>query len=109
MNENEAMGFGRQKQIRSAVPAVTHVDYSARLQTVNQKRHPHFYALINAFYELTGCPMVINTSFNRMDEPIVCTPEDAVKCFLNTGIDVLVMENFVVSKTGNGFIEKDKF
>jgi carbamoyltransferase len=81
------------------IPAVTHLDYSARLQTVNTAQHPDFYNLIKAFYELTGCPMVINTSFNRMDEPIVCSPNDAVLCFLNTGIDVLVMDGFVVRKS----------
>jgi carbamoyltransferase len=97
LNE-KAEGFEKFKQIRSVIPAVTHIDYSARLQTVNHEQHPDFYNLINAFYSLTGCPMVINTSFNRMDEPIVCTPEDAVKCFINTGIDVLVMENFIVRK-----------
>ena len=85
-------------QARSVVPAVTHLDYTARLQTVDKAQHPDFYQLINAFYQLTGCPMVINTSFNRMDEPIVCTPNDAVLCFLNTGIDVLVMENYLVRK-----------
>jgi carbamoyltransferase len=85
-------------QERSVIPAVTHLDYSARLQTVNPNQHPDFYNLINAFYHLTGCPMVINTSFNRMDEPIVCTPEDAILCFLNTEIDVLVVGDFVVRK-----------
>jgi len=90
----------RLNQRRSVVPAVTHIDYSSRLQTVNAIQHPDFYKLISAFYHLTGCPMVINTSFNRMDEPIVCSPSDAVACFLNTGIDVLVLENFIVKKTG---------
>jgi len=80
------------------IPAVTHLDYSARLQTVNPNQHPDFYKLINAFYQLTACPMVINTSFNRMDEPIVCTPKDAILCFLNTEIDVLVLGDFVVRK-----------
>jgi len=95
---DEAEGFEKFKQIRSTIPAVTHVDYSARLQTVNREQHPDFYDLINAFYNLTGCPMVINTSFNRMDEPIVCTPEDAIKCFINTGIDILIIENYIVRK-----------
>jgi len=85
-------------QVRSVIPAVTHVDYSARLQTVSRTTHPDFYKLINAFYELTGCPMLVNTSFNRMDEPIVCSPEDAVRCFLNTDIDILVINQFVVLK-----------
>jgi carbamoyltransferase len=88
----------RIKQARSVIPAVTHLDYTARIQTVNKEQQPDFYKLIAAFYALTGCPMVINTSFNRMDEPIVCTPEDAVLCFLNTGIDVLVMDGVVVYK-----------
>jgi len=98
VGDETAQGFDKFKQTRSTIPAVTHVDYSARLQTVNQQQHPDLYNLINAFYKLTGCPMVINTSFNRMDEPIVCTPADAIACFLNTGIDVLVMEGFVVRK-----------
>jgi len=95
----EESAFARINHARSVIPAVTHLDYSARLQTVNAAQHPDLYKLINAFYELTGCPMVINTSFNRMDEPIVCSPEDAVLCFLNTGIDVLVIEGFVVRKS----------
>ena len=86
-------------QIRSVIPAVTHVDYSARIQTVNITEHSDFYQLIKAFHDLTGCPMLINTSFNRMDEPIVCTPEDAVKCFLNTDIDVLVINEFLIRKS----------
>ncbi|WP_461453553.1 carbamoyltransferase family protein [Mucilaginibacter sp.] len=85
-------------QERSVIPAVTHLDYSARLQTVNADQHPDFYGLINAFYKQTGCPMVINTSFNRMDEPIVCTPQDAILCFLNTEIDMLVVGGFLVRK-----------
>jgi carbamoyltransferase len=97
LTNSDAVGFDKFKQARSVIPAVTHVDYSARLQTVNQQ-HADLYRLIKAFYELTGCPMVINTSFNRMDEPIVCTPADAITCFLNTGIDVLVMDGFVVKK-----------
>jgi len=94
----EQNAFARINHERSVIPAVTHLDYSARLQTVNSTQHPDLYQLISAFHQLTGCPMVINTSFNRMDEPIVCTPEDAVLCFLNTGIDVLVIEGFVVRK-----------
>lgn len=85
-------------QERSVVPAITHLDYSARLQTVNQTQHPDLYKLIDAFYQETGCPMVINTSFNRMDEPIVCTPEDAILCFLNTEMDILAIGNFLVTK-----------
>ena len=84
--------------VRSIIPAVTHVDYSARLQTVNPVDHPDFYQVIKAFYNLTGCPMVINTSFNRMDEPIVCSPQDAIKCFFGTGIDILVINEFLIRK-----------
>jgi carbamoyltransferase len=97
--QQDETGIALLKQIRSVIPAVTHVDNTARLQTVNEKEHPDFYQLIKAFYNLTGCPMLINTSFNRMDEPIVCTPDDAIKCFLNTGIDVLVINQFLVRKS----------
>jgi carbamoyltransferase len=95
---NETDAFASLNQSRSVIPAITHIDYSSRLQTVNALQHADFHKLITAFYNLTGCPMVINTSFNRMDEPIVCTPSDAIECFLNTGMDVLVIENFIVRK-----------
>ncbi len=87
------------KIIRSDVPAITHVDYSARVQTVDQARHGRYYDIIKKFHEKTGCPVVINTSFNIRGEPIVCTPENAYRCFLATNMDVLVMENFVLHKT----------
>ncbi len=83
---------------RSVIPAVTHVDYSARLQTVDRDRNPRFHALLRTFYEHTGCPVLVNTSFNVRGEPIVCTPADALRCFLATEIDVLVIENFMVRK-----------
>jgi len=83
---------------RSAVPAVTHVDYSARLQTVDASHHPRFYRLIETFHQRTGCPMLVNTSFNVRGEPIVCTPQDAFRCFLATDMDALVLENFVLLK-----------
>lgn len=83
---------------RSRIPAVTHVDYSARVQTVNPERHGLYHALIRRFYELTGCPVVVNTSFNVRGEPIVCTPEDAYRCFMFTHIDVLVLGNFLLLK-----------
>jgi len=100
----ELSGTDKLKQIRSSVPAITHVDFSARLQTVNPSGNPSFYKLLSAFYQLTGCPMIINTSFNVMDEPIVCSPEDAIACFLHSGIDILAMEGLVVEKS----IEKIK-
>ena len=83
---------------RSTIPAVTHVDYSARLQTIDERRNPGMYALMTAFYELTGCPVLVNTSFNVRGEPIVCTPEDAYRCFLATDMDILVLEGLVLDK-----------
>jgi carbamoyltransferase len=83
---------------RSTVPAVTHVDYSARAQTVDEDRHPRFYRLLQAFYQRTGCPMLVNTSFNVRGEPIVCTPQDALHCFLATDMDALVLEDSVLLK-----------
>jgi carbamoyltransferase len=85
------------KVVRSEIPAVTHVDYSARLQTVDE-RHGRFYRLLQRFYDKTGCPVLINTSFNIRGEPIVCTPAHAYRCFLATNMDVLVIENFVLLK-----------
>lgn len=83
---------------RSEFPAVTHVDYSARLQTVRKETNPKFYSLLERFDRKTGCPMLINTSFNVRGEPIVCTPEDAFRCFMGTEMDYLVIGNFVLSK-----------
>ena len=84
--------------VRSEIPAVTHVDYSARLQTVDEPRNPRLYRLLEAFDRLTGCPILVNTSFNVRGEPIVCTPEDAYRCFLATDMDVLVLEDVVIAK-----------
>jgi carbamoyltransferase len=84
--------------VRSEIPAVTHVDYSARLQTVDAMRNPRMHRLITEFYRQTGCPVVVNTSFNVRGEPIVCTPEDAYRCFLATEMDALVLENCVLLK-----------
>jgi carbamoyltransferase len=86
--------------VRSTIPAVTHVDYSARIQTVDEERNPRFYRLLKAFYALTGCPVLVNTSFNVRGEPIVCTPQNAHRCFLATGMDALVLEDFVLTKNG---------
>jgi carbamoyltransferase len=83
---------------RSRVPAVTHVDFSARVQTVDEERNPRFYRLLRAFHERTGCPMLVNTSFNVRGEPIVCTPREAYRCFRSTGMDALVLGNCVVRK-----------
>ena len=92
-------GIEKLKVPRSKVPAVTHVDYSARVQTVDAVRHGRYRTLIEKFDEKTGCPVLINTSFNVRGEPIVCTPDDAHRCFLATNMDVLVLENFVLLKT----------
>jgi carbamoyltransferase len=83
---------------RSTIPAVTHIDYSARLQTVDPDRNPRLHGLLRAFQDRTGCPVLVNTSFNVRGEPIVCTPRDAYRCFLATDIDVLVLGNFLVRK-----------
>jgi carbamoyltransferase len=83
---------------RSTIPAVTHVDYSARIQTVDSRRNPRFHRLLQSFYELTQCPVLVNTSFNVRGEPIVCTPQDAYRCFEATEMDALVLEDCVVSK-----------
>ncbi len=84
--------------VRSTIPAVTHVDYSARVQTVGPEHNPRFHALLEAFHEMTGCPVLVNTSFNVRGEPIVCTPEEAYRCFLATDMDALVLEDFVLHK-----------
>ena len=106
LNENEKKLFGIEKlnTIRSSIPAVTHVDYSARIQTVSKETNPKYYALISEFKKLTNCPLIINTSFNIRGEPIVCTPEDAFKCFMTTGLDILIIENFVLKKDQQTFL-----
>ena len=83
---------------RSRLPAITHVDYSARVQTVDKLRHPKLHRLMRRFKEKTGCAVIINTSFNIRGEPIVCSPEHAYRCFMATNMDVLVMENQVLFK-----------
>ncbi|MBT6181708.1 MAG: hypothetical protein HOI00_07160, partial [Halieaceae bacterium] len=101
MSEEEGALFGIDKLnvARSSVPAITHVDYSARLQTVHAETNPRFHALLSAFEAITDCPVLINTSFNVRGEPIVCTPEDAYRCFMRTEMDMLVLENAVLLKT----------
>lgn len=94
----EAGILERLKNKRSDIPAVTHLDYSARIQTVSKRDNPDYHAVISAFDRLTGIPVIVNTSFNVRGEPIVCTPEDAYRCFMRTEMDVLVMENFILFK-----------
>jgi hypothetical protein len=91
--------FGRLKERRSTLPAITHVDYSARIQTVSAATNPRFYELLNAFERRTGCPVLVNTSFNVRGEPPVCTPEEAYRCFSRTDMDYLALGNFLVEKT----------
>lgn len=96
--EKQLWGIDMLNVVRSEIPAITHVDYSARLQTVNKEHNPAYHGLINKFYEKTGCPVIVNTSFNVRGEPIVESPLDAYKCFMRTEIDVLVLGNYVFTK-----------
>ena len=98
-NPNTLFGIEKLNQKRSIIPAVTHVDYSARIQTVHKETNEKFYKLLQAFKKRTGCSVLINTSFNVRGEPIVCDPKDAIKCFLGTNLDILVMNNFIIYKT----------
>ena len=100
MNDNDKKLFGIDKLRikRSSIPAVTHVDYSARIQTVHMDTNPKFYKLIKKFKEITKCPVLVNTSFNVRGEPIVCSVEDAFRCFMGTNLDILVCENFILHK-----------
>ena len=97
-DDHKKTGLDKLGVVRSQVPAITHVDYSARIQTVDKSINSIFYQLIAEFKKITGCPMLINTSFNVRGEPLVCSPSDAFKCFMGTGIDVLVIENFILYK-----------
>jgi carbamoyltransferase len=101
--------FGLQKllKVRSTIPAVTHVDYSARVQTVTSDHNPRFYNLLKKFEQKHGCPLIINTSFNVRGEPIVCTPEHAYLCFMRTNMDYLVLGNFLLEKTEQKPLDKD--
>ena len=100
LSEAEAKlgGLEKLKVRRSEIPAVTHVDYSARIQTVSRDTNPFYWDIIEAFRKRTGCPVIVNTSFNVRGEPIVCTPADSYRCFMRTEMDYLVLENFVLSK-----------
>jgi carbamoyltransferase len=97
--DQNLFGIDQLKLLRSDIPAVTHVDYSARVQTVHRDTNPRFHKLLKAFQDRTGCPALVNTSFNVRGEPIVCTPTDAHRCFMRTEMDYLVLENFLLEKT----------
>ncbi len=105
-DSDKAEGFEKLRVVRSKIPAVTHVDKSARIQTVDGSHHPLFYNLLRKFKEKTGCPVLVNTSFNVRGEPIVCTPQDAIRCFGNTYMDYLIIGPFLVKKTEQPGVEE---
>ena len=107
-HDNNLFGMEKLKVPRSTIPAVTHVDNTARIQTVNKETNPRFYKLIDSFEAITGCPVLINTSFNVRGEPIVYSPEDAYKCFMRTEMDVLILENFMLIKDDQPDFEVDE-
>ena len=100
MTQAEMKLFGIEKLnvVRSQIPAVTHVDYTARVQIVHKSTNSRFHGLLKRFKELTSCPILTNTSFNKRGEPIVCSPTDAFRCFMGTNLDVLVIDGFVLRK-----------
>jgi len=104
--EEKLWGIDKLNVKRSEIPAVTHVDYSARIQTVRRETNPLYWEIIEAFRELTGCPLIVNTSFNVRGEPIVCTPEDSYRCFMRTEMDFLVLENYVLDKQEQPVLEE---
>jgi len=97
-DEQKLFGIDKLNVPRSEIPAVTHVDYSARVETVHRETNPRYYELIDTFRRLTGCPVIVNTSFNVRGEPIVCTPEDAFHCFMGTEIEALAVGNCFLRK-----------
>ena len=97
-NYNSLFGINKLDVPISKIPAVTHVDFSARVQTVHQETNPIFYSLIKEFYQITGYPILVNTSFNVRGEPIVCDPKDAYRCFMGTDLDILVIGNYILNK-----------
>jgi carbamoyltransferase len=96
------------RQVRSDIPAVTHVDYSARIQTVHPEDKPDYHAVISEFERLTGYGVIVNTSFNVRGEPIVCTPQDAYQCFMRSEIDLLVLEDCILEKSAQPTARDDK-
>jgi carbamoyltransferase len=96
--QQELFGIDKLNVPRSQIPAITHVDYSARIQTVHRNTNPRYHALLTQFEARTGCPVLVNTSFNVRGEPIVCTPQDAYRCFVRTEMDYLVLENCLLAR-----------
>jgi carbamoyltransferase len=107
-DQEKLFGIEKLNTKRSELPAITHVDYSARVQTVHEETNPRYHSLLKAFDQRTGCGVLVNTSFNVRGEPIVCTPEDAYRCFMRTEMDYLVVENFLMAKTDQPEWEKDE-
>lgn len=105
--EQQLFGLKKLNVVRSTLPAITHVDYSARVQTVNKETNPLYYAMIKKFHDEHGCPVIINTSFNVRGEPIVCTPQDAYLCFMRTNMDYLIMGNYLLEKKEQKPLDKD--
>ena len=105
--QQQLFGIEKLNVPRSTIPAITHVDYSARVQTVHKETNPRFHAVLESFKQRTGCSVLVNTSFNVRGEPIVCTPEDAYRCFMRTEMDYLVIENFIMAKGDQPAWEKD--
>ena len=106
--QKKLFGIDKLNISRSTLPAITHVDYSARVQTVNKETNPRYYNLIKSFKKLTNCPLIVNTSFNVRGEPIVCTPQDAYRCFMRTEMDILVLQNQFLHKNTQPKTEKDE-
>lgn len=106
--QNKLFGIEKLHIPRSELPAITHVDYSARIQTIHADTNPRYHKLLSAFKDRSGCSVVVNTSFNVRGEPIVCTPEDAYRCFMRTEMDYLVVENFLMKKSDQPVLEKDE-
>ena len=106
--QKQRFGIEKLKVPRSSLPAVTHVDYSARIQTVHPETNPRYHKLLRQFEAKTGCGVLVNTSFNVRGEPIVCTPEDAYRCFMRTEMDYLVLENYLLAKTEQLPWERDE-
>ena len=94
--ENTLQGLARLSQVRSVIPAVTHLDHSSRIQTVDRERNPRLHALLSAFHARTGCPILVNTSLNVRGEPIVHSPLDAYQCLMSTGMDAIVLQDVIV-------------
>jgi len=110
MTDEQQQLFGIEKLNvpRSTIPAITHVDYSARIQTVHQETNPRFHRLLKTFEARTGCGVLVNTSFNVRGEPIVCTPADAYRCFMRTEMDYLIVENFLIMKSDQPVRNQDE-